>query len=149
MRDYDITGFVTFPFNEFNLKPINCGRTEVYLIAFDNNSKTNLPKFEGNLCGDDMSSIKSYNTSMLNIEEVISHMNNDDKEDSIYLKNDFKISSCVLLGWSKYSYIFSDRIEPWVCSFKDLTTEGRKLYYSLKKLHNNSELRILTFNKIK
>ncbi len=148
MRDYDITGFVTFPFNEFNLNTIDCGKTKVYLISFDSNSKINLPKFEGNLCGDDMNPIKSYNTSILNIDEAISCMNNEVDEDIIYLKENFKISSYILLGWSKYSYIYDDRIEPWVCSFKNLTTEGRKLYYSLKKLHNNSEIRILTFNKI-
>ena len=73
----------------------------------------------------------------------------ENDEDILYLKENFKISSYILLGWSKYSYIYNDRIEPWVCSFKNLTTEGRKLYYSIKKLHNNSELRILTFNKIK
>ena len=36
----------------------------------------------------------------------------------------------------------------WICTFRDLTNEGQKLYYSIKKLHNNKEVRILTFNNI-
>jgi len=36
----------------------------------------------------------------------------------------------------------------WKATYRDLTEEGKKLYYSMKKLHNNKEVRILTFNNI-
>ena len=36
----------------------------------------------------------------------------------------------------------------WTASFDSLTNEGKKLYYSLRKLHNNKEVRILTFNNV-
>ena len=52
------------------------------------------------------------------------------------------------MGWSEFSYELKDNIGFWSASFRDLTNEGRKLYYSIKKLHNNKEVRILTFNNI-
>ena len=45
-------------------------------------------------------------------------------------------------------YEYNDRIDPWVRTFRELTNEGRKLYYSTKKLHNDAEIRLLTFNNI-
>jgi hypothetical protein len=57
-------------------------------------------------------------------------------------------TTAICLGWSDYSYEIKDNIGNWTASFRDLTYEGRKLYYSIKKLHNNKEVRILTFNNI-
>ena len=57
------------------------------------------------------------------------------------------MTSAICIGWNENSYEFKDGTQ-WVCSFRDLTHEGQKLYYSIKKLHNNKEVRILTFNNI-
>jgi hypothetical protein len=52
------------------------------------------------------------------------------------------------MGWSEHTFDIKDDLGFWSASFRDLTNEGRKLYYSIKKLHNNKEVRILTFSNI-
>ena len=72
--------------------------------------------------------------------------------DNFYFPNQSKESipliSCTIIGWSKYSFEYKDRLSPWCCNFRDLTNEGRRLFYAIKKLHNEKEIRILTFNNI-
>ena len=58
------------------------------------------------------------------------------------------MTTCICMGWSDYTFDVKDDLGFWNASFRDLTNEGRKLYYSIKKLHNNKEVRILTFNNI-
>jgi hypothetical protein len=55
------------------------------------------------------------------------------------------LTTSICMGWSEFSYELKDNIGFWSASFRDLTNEGKKLYYSIKKLHNNKEVRILTF----
>lgn len=153
IKEFDLTGFVNFPYYR-GVKKVDSGRTQIYLVAFQENSNFGI-EFEkiGNYCGDDMSINKSYLTSDKEINAVIKEMTEEEgyMVDDIVFKNQnkVKLDACVLLGWSNFSYSYQDRLEPWCCTFRDLTNEGRKLYYSLKKLHNNSEIRILTFNNIK
>ena len=54
--------------------------------------------------------------------------------------------SVVCVGWSNQSFEYRNDIKFWNATFRDLTPEGKNLYYSIKKLHNNKEVRILTFN---
>jgi hypothetical protein len=58
------------------------------------------------------------------------------------------MTTCICMGWSEFTFDIKDDLGFWNASFRDLTNEGRKLYYSIKKLHNNKEVRILTFNNI-
>ena len=105
----------------------------------------------GNFCGDDVSP-KQYKPFNNSLEETIENLKNTkviSKEFYFGDSDKFKVISSILIGWSKYSYEYIDRVDPWCCTFRDLSQEGRKMYYSMKKLHNDSEIRILTFNNIK
>jgi len=149
MRDFDITGFVNFPNSHAkNIKAVETGKTQIYLVAIDFESEefSKLAlKINGEYIGDDVSPKKHLDTSKIPINELIGIINSDIKSD-INLNKPF-ISS-VLIGWSKFSYQVRDDIHPWYCSFRELTNEGKRLYYSFKKLHNDKEVRLLTFNNI-
>ena len=54
-------------------------------------------------------------------------------------------TTSILVGWFDQT-IETKNGDQWYANFRDLTNEGQKLYYSIKKLHNNKEIRILTFN---
>ena len=69
-------------------------------------------------------------------------------EDNFEININKPFVSSVLLGWSKFTYQVNNDIQPWICSFRELSEEGKKLYYSFKKLNYDKEIRILTFNKI-
>lgn len=157
MIDYDITGFVHFPHPSLNsIQTVDSGKTMIYIVVFNSDAtkESALQRLElnGKFCGDDVSPTRNKNLS--NWNEVVNELKTMEIDSkSLYFKknkkNSIPLVSCVLIGWSKYTYEFSDKLNPWCCSFRDLTTEGRKLYYSLKKLHNEKEIRILTFNNIK
>jgi hypothetical protein len=151
LKDHDITGFVNFP-SHSQVKILNSGKTLVYLVAYgEGESNIKLPLI-GNFCGDDVSPSQNILTSQKNIEEIIDEMsNNIDNTKEYYFGNSqyFPVITSILLGWSLYSYGYNDRVNSWCCNFRELTNEGKKLYYSIKKLHNDCELRILTFNNIK
>lgn len=152
--DHDLTGFVNFPHPSTKLiKPVDTGLTHVYLISFDDNYEQMTQSINqiGNFCGDDVSP-KQYNPFKNSLEETIENLKNTkviSKEFYFGDSDKFKVISSILIGWSKYSYEHIDKIDPWCCTFRDLSQEGRKMYYSMKKLHNDSEIRILTFNNIK
>lgn len=153
LKDYELTGFVNFPnYTSRSIKTLDCGSTCVYLVAFSE-MPTHMCqeiKLVGNFSGDDVMP-RSYPKLTSNIEETISNLTkiqNSQKEFYFGDKNSFTIISQVLIGWSKYSYEYNDRLDPWICTFRELTNEGRKLYYSTKKLHNDAEIRLLTFNNI-
>ena len=95
----------------------------------------------------------------MSIDELIKNKLKDDEYDNLYFpnfgnKDDLKklmsipLTTCICMGWSDYTFDVKDDLGFWNVSFRDLTNEGRKLYYSIKKLHNNKEVRILTFNNI-
>lgn len=153
IKEFELTGFINFPYYR-GIKKVDCGKTYIYVVAFQENSDFGI-EFEkiGNYCGDDVSIGRSFITSDKLIDSTLKELTEEEGymvDDTVFRnKNKIKLDACVLMGWSQLSYLYQDRLEPWRCSFRDLTNEGRKLYYSMKKLHNNSEIRILTFNNIK
>jgi len=152
MRDHELTGFVNFPRFSKIMKTLDIGSTQIYIVAFGQKNESQKLELRGNFCGDDVSPKLIGLTRTKKLEEVVDDLvNQDPTNKSFYFREDdkFPVISSVLIGWSKFSYEYTDRIDPWCCHFRDLTNEGKKLYYSLKKLHNESEIRILTFNQIK
>jgi hypothetical protein len=152
MREYELTGFVNFMPISRSLKTLDIGYTQVYLVAFDGKSENQSLKLVGNFCGDDITPKLQTSTRHKKIDQLIDEMiNQDPTNKSFYFKDrdSFPVYSAVLLGWSKFSYSYQDRLDPWCCTFRELTNEGKKLYYSIKKLHNEQEVRLLTFNQIK
>lgn len=143
-------GFVNFPVNQPHIEEITNGFTYCYIVAIDpaldyemlpNNSFVNID-FEVKSINDDVTPKKKTDISKMTTEEIINKLKNDD-----YSKIQNKFVSCVLLG--SYDSIFQVKgdIINWNCTFGDLTHEGKKLYYSLKKLHYDKEIKILTLNK--
>jgi hypothetical protein len=141
------TGFVNFPFNQPHLVEIPNGFTYCYIVAIDTQRPFNQQSFiklnfEIKSINDDITPKKKTDTSRMTAEEIIEILTKTD-----YSKIENKFVSCVLLG--SYDSIFQVKgdIINWNCTFGDLTQEGKKLYYSLKKLHYDKEVKILTLNK--
>lgn len=141
----DNNGFVQFPFMETGLKRAN-GKTLVYIVAFDededyilSNNVLNLP---GRYVTDDITGRKS---------ELVDNVDEEEGDLVEILRGEksssFPLITSICIGWSNYSVIIDD--EHWYATFRNLTNEGRKLYYSIKKLHNDKEVRILTLNEVK
>jgi|GEM_PF-3044358 len=156
----DNTGFVNFPMPGKLIDRIDGDKTFIYLVAFDVQDLANKPyllsncrlNLHGNLVSDDVSIRKNFQT--ITIDELISGQIDNNEFEMRYFPNSvldiqqsIPLTTCICLGWNENSYEFKDGVQ-WVCSFRDLTHEGQKLYYSIKKLHNNKEVRILTFNNI-
>lgn len=149
MKEFDITGFVNFPHVERkDIKVSNSSQTLIYLIAMNMDREMSNIKLQpsGIFLGDDIS-FQSPKVIDDNLEKLIESLKSDT---SSIIKEDKPINllSAILIGWSNLNYTYKNDISPWICSFRDLTNEGRKLYYSIRKLHNESEVRLLTFNKI-
>lgn len=149
----DNSGFVFFPYG--NRMNINVGqKTLIYLVALDfkqsllSNVNLILP---GDFVSDDIidrtiSDDIKRNNKLQNEYDNFYFPNLQSKEELLRLISISFISS-ICIGWSNDSYEFQDGI-PWKATYRDLTEEGKRLYYSMKKLHNNKEVRILTFNNI-
>ncbi len=150
MKDFDITGFVRFPSEDRkDIKISNSTQTLIYLIAIDiEGNMSNIKLNPGGIfLGDDMTFQAPKVSWNSDIEKIIESL----KYESQQIINDDKsinLLSSILIGWSNLNYTNKSDTSPWICSFRDLTNEGRKLYYSIRKLHNESEIRLLTFNKI-
>lgn len=162
MRE-DNNGFVNFPnISNRNISKLDTGKTLVYIVVFDpirdinglSYINLNMP---GNFVSDDVNQrpIMKNNSSF---EDLISTQQENDIYDKFYFPNfndddEFKrivstpLISSICIGWSDYTYEIDNSIG-WYVTFRDLTTEGRRLYYGIKKLHNTKEVRILTFNNI-
>jgi hypothetical protein len=158
----DNSGFVLFPHpNNKIVVGKDVGKTMVYLVSFErykndlSNVYINMP---GLFLSDDIVNRPEvdYNSS---IDNMIDNQKMNDDYDMVYFPNinsedDLKKSksinliSSICIGWDNKTYEFSKENKFWNATFRDLTNEGRRLYYSLKKLHNNKEVRILTFNHI-
>lgn len=133
----DNNGFVIFPpMNLFNRTE---GKTMIYLVAFD--SQDTSGKYI-------LSNIKLDNFGKFITDDISGrYLNQDEEEGGYYPKdNSMHLTSCICIGWSEHIYNSILNNTPFYVSFRELTNEGRKLYYSMKKLHNNKEIRILTFN---
>lgn len=160
----DNNGFVFFPHpNNKLVVGKNVGKTLVYLVAFefkgeDNNlSNINL-KLPGLFCSDDMSVRPDFKLDS-SIDELVQEQELNDQYDRFYFPNinsedelkrleSIDLISCICIGWDNFTYEYSRQHKFWNATFRDLTNEGSRLYYSLKKLHNNKEVRLLTFNHI-
>jgi hypothetical protein len=154
----DNNGFVKFP-NGRDIDKVNGLKTFIYLVAFHTTDITNSAytlsnsnlRLQGNLVSDDVSFRNKFGS---NLDDFIEEGIDQDEFEMRYFPNkiyDYRLSipltTSICLGWSEDTYQFMDGSD-WVCTFRDLTHEGQKLYYSIKKLHNNKEVRILTFNNI-
>ena len=158
----DNTGFVHFPIPGKIIDRIDSVKTFIYLVAFDpidmsnmayilSNLKLNL---RGSLVSDDISVRKRNFQPGITLDEMVEEQLEINNFESRYFPNKIgeiqqsvPLTSAICIGWNENSYEFKDGTQ-WVCTFRDLTHEGQKLYYSIKKLHNNKEVRILTFNNI-
>lgn len=166
MLKEDNSGFITFPNNKIFTK-LDTGKTFVYIVSFDTIDLSNKPYelsnihlvMPGTFVGDDMTQRPKVKDSQMSIDDLIEDQIKNDEYDRIYFPNfvgeaelkkimSIPMTSCICVGWSEYTYEMRDNIGFWTASFRDLTNEGRRLYYSMKKLHNNKEVRILTFNNI-
>lgn len=143
----DNNGFVFFP-NYKNMIVEN-NRTLVYLIAFEN-KKTSISNTVIFLPGDFVSDDFTPTNFLFSLENKTDYdLNffpklNSEEIDKL---NSIKLVTSICLGWNENNFEYPDGT-PWRAGFNDLTEEGRKLYYGIKKLHNNKEVRILTFNNI-
>lgn len=159
----DNNGYVNFPTEGKNFIKLDSGKTAIYLVAFTPNDASgksyilsnNRLILPGNFVSDDV--IKRPVVIKESIDDLISNQIRQDEYDSRYfpnIRNDgddiqsISLTTSICLGWSDFSWINRETCLPWSSNFRDLTNEGRKLYYSIKKLHNNKEVRILTFNNI-
>ena len=134
----DNSGFVRFPLPDININRIeNNDKTFIYIVVFDSEDVTNSPYILSNLRLMNPGKFISDDISSKNIDIYFA-----DSE-----KRSIPLTTCICVGWSENTFEYKDGSD-YIFSFKDLTNEGRKLYYSIKKLHNNKEVRILTFNKI-
>ncbi len=139
----DNNGFVNFPLGFGSVDQIK-GKTLIYLIAFDNEKKYILNntkiKLSGELVIDDISG----EGVSINIEEIGSlYFPEVDENKSVSLP----LVSAICIGWCDMMFTIGG--DNWFATFRDLSSEGRKLYYTIKKLHNNKEIRILTITGIK
>lgn len=135
----DNNGFINFPpLNLFTKKP---GKTYVYIVSFDIDTKYELMNNRlvppSNYITDDIFGV------FVNINDKNSYLPNilDDK-------GSLNLITSICVGWNDNVFSFRNSHNPdgekWYATFRDLTNEGRKLFYSIKKLHNNKEVRILT-----
>lgn len=166
MLKEDNSGFVNFPSNNLIFTKLDTGKTFVYIVAFDAVDLTNKPYelsnlhliMPGSFVGDDINQRPKVKNQMT-IDDLIDDQIKNDEYDKVYFPNftgqaelkkimSIPMTSCICVGWSDFTFEIKDRIALWGASFRDLTNEGRRLYYSMKKLHNNKEVRILTFNNI-
>lgn len=167
MLNEDNSGFINFPNNKFFTK-LDSGKTFIYLVAFDikdlSNKAYDLSNTHlfnpGTFVSDDINQRpKVIEVNQLSIDDLIDDQLKNNEYDSIYFPNfkgesDFRkimsipLTTSICIGWSEFTYEIRENIGFWHASFRDLTNEGCRLYYSIKKLHNNKEVRILTFNNI-
>lgn len=160
MLTEDNNGFVNFPIGGKAVNRIDGFKTFIYLVAFDSVDITNNPyilsnvrlNLQGTLVSDDVTFRKRFAHNTL--EEIVEEQLENNYFENRYFPNidgenqySIPLTTCICLGWNENSYEFKDGTQ-WVCTFRDLTMEGQKLYYSIKKLHNNKDVRILTFNNI-
>jgi hypothetical protein len=147
-------GFVSFPKdrNHFN---ITDGLTTINIVAFDPNQLSN---YKGNdsyilsngmfICDDIQSRGSSQNTGN-ELDKSLGQYMDGVKWSSIYFPDEddksIPMFASVCVGW--IDNIFEKNEGYWNCTFDELTHNGKELYFLMKKLHYEKEVRILTFVK--
>lgn len=163
MFNEDNTGFVNFPHpNNHFIQGKSVGKTIVYLVAFEpKNATSDLSHVGLELSGfysDDVVLRPDLDPNQ-DIDALIESQKINDEYDRIYFPNSdssdesvrirsIDLISSVCIGWSNLTYSHRNKERMWVCGFRDLTGEGQRMYYGMKKLHNNKEIRLLTFNHL-
>lgn len=164
MLKEDNNGFINFPIQGRIFNQIESGKTFIYIVAFDtsdiSNSAYDLSNLRmilpGDFVSDDVNAKIESSNVRISLDQLISDKIKDDESSNFYfpksnLKSDkimsIPMTTCICVGWCEFSYEFRDG-NTWYATFRDLSNEGKKLYYTIKKLHNNKEVRILTFNNI-
>jgi hypothetical protein len=151
LKEFDLTGFVRFPHVERqDIKISTSSKTLIYLIAIDMEGNMSNVKISQNaiFLGDDIT-FQAPKIGGTDLDDIIKSFKSNDKSSQIIKSSkSTNLLSSVLIGWSNLNYTYKNDMSSWICSFRDLTNEGRRLYYSIRKLHNESEIRLLTFNKI-
>ncbi len=166
MRNEDNSGFVHFPTSSKIFTRLDTGKTLVYISIFDISDLSNKPYqlsnihlfMPGSFVSDDVIQ-RPIVKSQMTIDDLIEDQISNDQYDKIYFPNfsgkeemrkimSIPMTSCICVGWSDFTFELKEDIGFWNATFRDLSNEGRKLYYSMKKLHNTKEVRILTFNNI-
>lgn len=132
----DNNGFVNLPIQDDRYNIINKSKTMIYIIVFHPNDISN----------------NRYVLSNININNKELKLIGDDFNGHIDESNYFDIdnksislSGAICVGWFDKVFIDKKNKKPWIANFRTLSHEGKKLYYSMKKLHNQKEVRILTF----
>jgi hypothetical protein len=164
MFQEDNSGYIYFPVDNHKINSIDTGKTLVYLVVFDPVKATKDSKFEninlfspGVFVSDDViarppikiidDSLDGFIDSHKEQQEYDSlYFPHIDSEDELKRQMSINLVSAICIGWSNFSFELKNSIRFWNASFRDLTPEGRNLYYTIKKLHNNKEVRILTFS---
>ena len=156
MLKEDNSGFINFPISGKLFNRIEGGKTFIYLVSFADgdliNQRYTLSNLSLNLRGDfvsddiSMCSRSEFKMSLLN--GLDRYFPNTSTRNGVESISSIPLTTCICIGWSDSTYEMRLEDMPWCATFRDLTNEGRKLYYTIKKLHNNKEVRILTFNNI-
>jgi hypothetical protein len=165
MFNEDNSGFINFPMEHPKIASIDSGKTLVYIVVYDpykrkvrDSKMENINLFSpGVFVSDDVIARPPIHTDEGSLDELIDAHKEQNTYDSMYFPNfssdvewkrqmSINLVSSICVGWSNYSFEFRNDIRFWNATFKDLTNEGKNLYYSIKKLHNNKEVRILTFS---
>jgi len=164
MFNEDNTGFINFPLNSPKIATVETGKTLVYIVAFDiykRNSDSKMANVNlfapGIFVSDDVIARPPIDIESKSLDSFIDAHKAQDNYDSMYFPNfnseeewkkqmSIDLISSICIGWCNYSFEHRDDIKFWNATFRDLTPEGKNLYYSIKKLHNNKEVRIITFN---
>jgi hypothetical protein len=157
----DNNGFVLFPHpNNRIVVGKDIGKTLVYLVAFEPRDKSKLSNVNiflpGSFSSDDVVGrpeidYKQGIDSLIEVQRVSDSYEKDyfpSNQDDLERLKSINLISAICLGWENKTYEFVRLNKFWNASFRDLTNEGQRLYYSMKKLHNSKEIRILTFNQI-
>lgn len=164
MFNEDNTGFINFPNNNNKIACIDSGKTLVYLVAFEqafqkkNSRMNNINLFSpGIFVSDDIVARPKVDLNKVDIDTLLDSQKEQDNYDSMYFPNisskeelrrlmSINMISAICVGWSNQSYEFRSDISFWNATFNDLTYQGKNLYYNIKKLHNNKEVRLITFS---
>ena len=164
MFNEDNSGFINFPYpSDGFIKGKNVGQTLVYLVAFEPKKSGDISNISINMPGlfssDDVLTrpdIDYNNTSLDNLVDIQDINNKYDEfyfpninsEDDLNRCTSIKLVSAICVGWADLTFEWKGTSKFWNATFRDLTNEGQRLYYSIKKLHNTKEVRLLTFNHI-
>ena len=164
MFNEDNSGFINFPHpNNRIVIGKNIGKTLIYLVAFEiRKQETGLSniniKLPGLFCSDDISNRPEFKYES-SIDDIVAEQELNDEYDKFYFPNinsedelkkleSINLITSICIGWDNLTYEYAKQNKYWNATFRDLTNEGSRLYYSMKKLHNNKEVRLLTFNHI-